>query len=39
MHDTFGNALVIEVEELLAEMEVFPCDRDAGADPQRAVAV
>jgi hypothetical protein len=39
MHDMFGNALVIEVEELLAEMEVFPCGRDACADPQRVLEV
>jgi hypothetical protein len=33
VHHAFGNALVVEVEDLLAEMEVFEQRRPALADP------
>jgi hypothetical protein len=35
MHDPLGDALVVEVEDLLAEMEVFEQRRAAGADLER----
>ena len=39
MHDPLGNALVVEMEDLLAEMEVFDEGRAAGADSQRVLVV
>ena len=37
--DPLGDALVVEVEDLLAEVEVFQQRRAAGADPQRVLVV
>ena len=39
MHDALGNALVVEVEDLLAEMEILERGRPAPADPQRVLVV
>ena len=39
MHDALRDALVIEVEDLLAEMEVFEQSRAARADAQRVLVV
>ncbi len=39
MHDALGNALVVEVEDLLAEMKVLDQRRTARADLQRVLIV
>ena len=39
MYDALGNALVIEMEDLLAKMEVFESRRAARADAQRVLIV
>ena len=39
MDDPLGDALVVEVEDLLAEVEVFQQRRAAGADPERVLVV
>ena len=39
MHDPLGNALVVEMEDLLAEMEIFERGRPAPADAQRILVV
>ena len=39
MHDALGDALVIEMEDLLAEMEVFEQGRTTGTDAQRVLVV
>ena len=39
MHDALGNALVVEVEDLLAEMEILDQRRPALADLQRVLVV
>ena len=39
MDDALGNALVVEVEDLLAEVEVFEQRRPARADAQRVLVV
>ena len=39
MDDALGDALVVEVEDLLAEVEVFQRRRPAIADPQRVLVV
>ena len=39
MHDALGNALVVEVEDLLAEVEILDQRRPALADLQRVLVV
>ena len=39
VHDALGDALVVEVEDLLAEVEVLEQRRAALADPQRVLVV
>ena len=39
MDDALGNALVIEVEDLLAKMEIFQQRRAAAPDPERVLVV
>jgi hypothetical protein len=39
VHDTLGNALVVEVEDLLSEVEVFERRRPARADAQGVLVV
>ncbi len=39
VHDALGNALVIEMEDLLAEVKVFERGRAARADPQGVLIV
>ena len=39
VHDALGDALVVEVEDLLAEVEVLEQRRPALADPQRVLVV
>ena len=39
MHDPLGNALMVEVEDLLAEMEIFEQRRAARADLERILIV
>ena len=39
MHHALGNALVVEVEDLLAEMEILKCRRATRADLQRILIV
>lgn len=39
MHHTFGNALVVEVEDLLAEMEIVDDERSLCADAQRVLVI
>src|ERR1051325_5517903 len=39
MHDALGDALVIKVEDLLAEMKILKCRRPAAADSQRILVV
>src|ERR1044071_2017137 len=39
MHDALGDALVIKVEDLLAEMKILKCRRPAASDSQRILVV